>query len=201
MQSKPWRAGAAYRATRSLYSPDGRRKYLNRDERSAFLTAADREEHATRTLCLTLAYTGCRISEALSLSVSSVQPGAGLIAIRTLKQRNRTVVREIPVPDHLVRLILLGREHDHPDTILWCFGRTYAWLHVKNVMAKAGVAGLQASPRGLRHGFAVCAVLSGIPLTLIRKWLGHASLTTTAIYADVVGPEEREMAGRMWREV
>lgn len=26
----------------------------------------------------------------------------------------------------------------------------------------------------------------------------HASLSTTAIYADVLGPEEREIAARMW---
>jgi hypothetical protein len=29
-------------------------------------------------------------------------------------------------------------------------------------------------------------------------WLGHASLRTTAIYGDVVGPDERAFAERMW---
>jgi integrase/recombinase XerD len=33
---------------------------------------------------------------------------------------------------------------------------------------------------------------------LVQRWLGHASLRTTAIYADVVGPEERAFAARMW---
>jgi len=182
----------------SLYARDGRRKYLNSDEKRAFLAAAEREDHAIRTFCLVLAYTGCRISEALSLTVSSVQQGANLIAVRTLKQRSRVMVREIPVPEHVVRLLLAGREEGRPDAPLWTFGRTLAWREVKAVMTNAGVKGLQASPRGLRHGFAVSAVLSGVPLTLIQKWLGHASITTTAIYANVVGPEEREMASRMW---
>jgi integrase len=182
----------------SLYARDGRRKYLNSEEKRAFLEAAKREDHAIRTFCLVLAYTGCRISEALSLTVSSVQQGANLIAVRTLKQRGRLMVREIPVPEHIVRLRLAGREKGGPDALLWPFGRTLAWREVKAVMANAGVAGLQASPRGLRHGFAVSAVLSGVPLTLIQEWLGHASIATTAIYANVVGPEEREMASRMW---
>ncbi len=32
------------------------------------------------------------------------------------------------------------------------------------------------------------------------RWLGHASLRTTAIYADVAGPDERAIASRMWHK-
>jgi hypothetical protein len=31
-----------------------------------------------------------------------------------------------------------------------------------------------------------------------HKWLGHAQLTTTALYANAVGEEEQEIAARMW---
>ena len=51
---------------------------------------------------------------------------------------------------------------------------------------------------GLRHGFGVAAVSAGIPLNLVQKWLGHAQLTTTAIYANAVGEEEQSIAARMW---
>ena len=198
MTTTPWRSEAPFQHNRSLYAVDGRRKYLNPDERRAFIDAAAREDRDTQLLCLTLAYTGCRISEALSLTVSSVQSGTNLIAIRSLKKRGSVVVREIPVPAELANLLLQGRGSYHLDRPLWSVGRTFAWRRVKEVMARARVAGLQASPRGLRHGFAVSAVLAGVPLTLVQKWLGHASLSTTAIYADVVGPEERQMARRMW---
>ncbi len=65
-------------------------------------------------------------------------------------------------------------------------------------MAEAEITGLQASPKGLRHGFGVQAVQSGVPLNLVQKWLGHAQLSTTAIYANAVGPEEHAIAMRMW---
>ena len=52
--------------------------------------------------------------------------------------------------------------------------------------------------KGLRHSFAVHALRCGVPLNLVQRWLGHANIATTTIYANVVGPEEREMAGRMW---
>jgi Phage integrase family len=72
------------------------------------------------------------------------------------------------------------------------------WRRVCEVMARAGVRGPHASPKGLRHGFGVAAVTAGVPLNLVQKWLGHAQLSTTAIYADAVGEEEHAIAARMW---
>jgi len=42
----------------------------------------------------------------------------------------------------------------------------------------------------LRHGFEV-------PLNLVQKWLGHAQLTTIAIYANAVAAE-KDIVQRMW---
>jgi hypothetical protein len=47
-------------------------------------------------------------------------------------------------------------------------------------------------------GFGVAAVTAGIPLNLVQKWLGHAQLSTTAVYANAVGAEEKDIARRMW---
>jgi len=55
------------------------------------------------------------------------------------------------------------------------------------------INGPQASPKGLRHGLGVASVPSvqaGIPLNMVKKWLGHAQLSTTAIYTDATGAEE-----------
>jgi site-specific recombinase XerD len=45
---------------------------------------------------------------------------------------------------------------------------------------------------------AVAAVSAGIPLNLVQKWLGYAQLSTTAIYADAIGAEEKDIAKGMW---
>ena len=192
----------------TLYARDGQRKYLNTDERSRFFTAAGAADPATRTLCMTLAHTGCRISEALALSVASVQLSAGVISIRTLKKRGRFHVREIPIPPDLLAALdevhgIRELQQDMAMAVqkrLWPWSRTWAWTRVKAVMAHAGISGLQANPRGLRHSFGVHAVHSGVPLNLVQRWLGHARMLTTAIYANVVGPEEIAIAERMWCE-
>jgi len=65
-------------------------------------------------------------------------------------------------------------------------------------MQRTGINGPQASPKGLRHGFGVAAMQTKIPLNTVQKWLGHAQLSTTAIYADATGAEEQAIAERVW---
>lgn len=190
-------------AVASLYTRTGHRKYLTPAERAAFIAAAKvQTRREVALLCLTIAYTGCRISEALRLRVSNIEVEAGFIAIRSLKKRNGAIViREIPAPTHL--LIKLERfcrsQKLQPDEYLWPLCRSRAWQLVKLVMSEAGIApGIHATPKGLRHGFGIHAIRSGVPLNLVQRWLGHASITTTAIYLQAMGIEEREIAARMW---
>ncbi len=69
---------------------------------------------------------------------------------------------------------------------------------VKRVMCAAGITGAQASPKGLRHALGVNALQSSVPLNLVSRWLGHSRLSTTAIYTDATGDEEREIAESFW---
>ena len=74
-----------------------------------------------------------------------------------------------------------------------------AWHQVTAVMVAADIPdGPHRSPKGLRHGFGVHAIASGVPLNMLGKWMGHASLEVTAIYANALGTEERGIAARMW---
>ncbi|WP_394328445.1 tyrosine-type recombinase/integrase [Rhodobacter sp. 24-YEA-8] len=127
----------------------------------------------------------------------NINASDGTIAVRSLKKRGAFIVREIPVPDHIINQLksLSGAE----DALLWTLSRSRAWWLIKAVMQDAKIgAGPHATPKGLRHAYGVHAIRSGIPITLVQRWLGHASLSTTAIYTHVLGHEEREIASRMW---
>ena len=65
-------------------------------------------------------------------------------------------------------------------------------------MKKANVEGVQATPKGLRHGFAIHCLEKQVPLNILSKWMGHSSLEVTAIYANALGEEERIIAARIW---
>jgi site-specific recombinase XerD len=105
------------------------------------------------------------------------------------------VLREL---DRLFKLRIAQRDPQLATLRLWRWSCTTAWRYVKAVMAAAGITGTPAMPKGLRHGFGVNAFQSNVPPHLVQRWLGHASLRTTAIYGDVIGPEERAFAARMW---
>jgi site-specific recombinase XerD len=66
-------------------------------------------------------------------------------------------------------------------------------------MHRSGITGRCACPRGLRHAFGVGTLQRGVPLNLVQRWLGHARMSTTAIYREVVGPEEAAFASLFWR--
>ena len=101
----------------------------------------------------------------------------------------------------LVQFFSLRRRQQDPSKPgrLWAFCRMTAWRIIKRVMQHAGIAGPQACPHGLRHAFGVLSLHSGVPITLVQRWMGHARLSTTAIYLNVSGPEEFAFARRFWR--
>ena len=189
-----------------LYDSQGLRKYLTPVERNDFLRAAQDEPAEVRTFCETLTYSGCRISEALALTASRVDLTDGVLIFETLKKRRRGVYRAVPVPpaflDTLDRVHAIHAAHCLRDQgvqiYLWTWSRTTAWRRVREVMEAAAISGLPAMPKGLRHGFGIKAVASNVPLNMTQRWLGHASISTTSIYTEAVGAEEKEIAQRMW---
>lgn len=195
-----------------LFDIEGRRLYLTAEERTAFLDAARQARPVLRTLCETLAFTGCRISEALELTPARFELDSHRVVIRSLKKRKdaqgkpRIVHRAVPVPpdyvDTLQAVHALRQAQKRPQAakaVLWSWSRQHAWQLVREVMLAADIPhGPHRTAKGLRHGYGVHAISAGVPLNMLQKWMGHADISTTAIYADARGPEEASIAERMW---
>ena len=182
------------------------RLYVTAEERGRFLAAARAYERTDlATFATTLAYTGCRISEALAVRAADIDLEQLSIRFRTLKRRVDHW-REIPIPEAHVRELELVH---HLRTVqrtrranqrLWPIGRSTASRHIDILMHRAGIHGPQASAKGLRHGYAVAGVQAGIPLTTIGDVLGHANTSTTTIYARVSGREARDLVAQLWAD-
>lgn len=196
-----------------LHDPQGNRLYLNAEERAAFLAAARCQPARDRTLCEALHWTGCRPSELVEISPAHVDLSGGNIAIRSLKKRKdakgqqKVVFRSVPVPPEFLDTLNTAhgireahRSRRKASAPIWPLSRVRVWQIVKKIMIEAGIPDApQRSPKGLRHGFGVHATVQGVPLHMLQRWLGHAQLSTTAIYADAVGREEQQIAAQMWR--
>ena len=171
-----------------LHDARGKRLYVTSDERRAFSAAAAQAPRPVRSLCAVLHDTGCRISEALALTperVTSPAVPASLLDAPDMLHGVREAQR---------------RGRGHADRPLWPWARNTAWRHVKAVMTAVGIPdGPHRTPKGLRHGFGVHAIACGVPLNMLSKWMGHATLEVTAIYANALGAEEQGIAARMWK--
>ena len=183
--------------TKSAYDRDGRRKYLTKDEGRRFVLHATKLSRQNALFCLTIYYTGCRLSEALALHRQDVDLEMKAILIRSLKKRGKHEIRRIPVPVFLANG-LLDISVSGANKPLWSLSRTTGWRIVKRVMAAAGISGIHATTKGLRHGFGVRGAMVQIPVNLIQGWMGHADSSTTAIYLAVKDDEERTLIGKTW---
>lgn len=186
-----------------LNSDSGERLYLTSTERERFEQVAKLQDRETLTLALVLLYTGCRLSEAINLKIKHIDMENNSIRIESLKKRKKGVFRSVPVPEKLIDSLNLAhaiRESKNKNALLWKFTRMTAWRKLKAIMSEADIRGPQGTAKGLRHGFGVYAIADcEIPLNMVQKWLGHADLKTTAIYANAIGKEERDIANKMWK--
>lgn len=189
----------------SLHDAKGHRLYLTAAERAAFLAAARQFPREVRTFATVLHDTGCRVSEALAVTPERIDFSAKAVIFETLKKRKRGVFRAVPVPEATLDLLamvhgLRERSRRQQKTApLWPWSRATAWRRMLEVMDAAKIAdGPHKCPKGLRHGYGVHAISRNIPLNMLSKWMGHASLEVTAIYANALGEEQRNIAARMW---
>jgi integrase len=197
----------------SIYDEKGNRKYVTSSERERFLIASEHESPDRRVFCRLLHDTGCRLTEALELTPNRVNVDEYSIIFRTLKQReldndgNKKApkYREVPVSKELIDQIdlkfnirMLQRKKVERDRSLWNMSRTTAWRTVKRVMKRAGIDGVHATTKGLRHGLAIKLLTSENPAppSIVKDIMGHSHISTTEIYMQAVGKEKRTIVIR-----
>jgi site-specific recombinase XerD len=141
---------------------------------------------------------GLRISEALALAESDLEPGRGSILVRNGKGGKR---REVGMDDW-------GWEHLRPWTEwrevlplgpLFCvisgetrgqpWSAAQARARLRRLAVRAGIR-RRFAPHQLRHAHAVEMAREGVPLNVILRQLGHAHLGITSIYLQGIDSGE-----------
>ena len=144
--------------------------------------------------------TGIRVSELIALDVQDVNLSACFLRCRG-KSRERVVplykaaVRALTAYVGEVRPQLL----EDPDaTALFVnmngerMSRQGFWKIVKGYQEKAGIH-KEITPHTLRHSFAAHLLENGADLKSIQEMLGHADISATQIYTQVVNQKLRDV--------
>jgi integrase/recombinase XerD len=194
-------------------------RYLDKVEMDALLAAPDRRsEQGQRdhALLLFLYNSGARVSEAANLTLRDIDWHARTVCV-TGKGRKQRVCPLWPQTIEQLRGLAAARapaeavflnRRGQPITR---FG-IHSMVERHALSAASRVPSMRAKsigPHVVRHTAACHLLRSGVDINTIRAWLGHVSLNTTNIYAEVdletkakalaaCSPEEKPAA--RWRK-
>ena len=169
---------------------------LNEDEITAILAQPDRSRVQGRrdhVLLAVLYNTGARIQEALNLTPRSLRLESPFQVRLFGKGRKERVCPLWPETVALLKEFLKRQPRAEGESIFVNrYGRPLGAAGVRfkltqYVVAAArkvpSLASKRVSPHTFRHATATSLVAAGVDVTVIRSWLGHASLDTTNRYA------------------
>lgn len=167
--------------------PKGRRVVdrLTRPELDQLLERTYRSGPTRGLLLKTLFLTGCRVSEFVNLDVEDFSFDDKAIVVREGKGSKDRVVPILPaLADELAGFC--GHRRTGPLFRTRVGGRfSPRWIEqlVHDLAAAAGLT-KRVYPHLLRHTVAQHLLEGGMSLEQVQRFLGHASITTTQIYAE-----------------
>ena len=159
------------------------------------------ERARDRCLMELLYSSGMRITELLSLPVSSARGNPKMVLIRGKGSKERLVPLSPPAIEALEHWIKFRDEKEDLSlksgfkrssflfpsnskngylTRNWFFNKIKIWA------IEAGVKSENVSPHTIRHAFATHLLSNGADLRVIQTLLGHSDITTTEIYTHIV---------------
>ena len=160
----------------------------------------DRKGYRDRAMLELLYATGIRVTELISLDVTDVNLSAGIINCR-----GRDKVRSIPLYPAALKALKDYIDFIRPDMIaapnersLFVnvngerMSRQGFWKIVKSYQQKAGIE-KDITPHTLRHSFATHLLENGADLRSIQEMLGHADISSTQIYSQLVKKQLKDV--------
>jgi site-specific recombinase XerD len=184
--------------------------YLEPEEARAVITAVDtssargRRDHA---LLLLLYNTGARVSEALSVRACDLRlerPRQVRFLGKGKKERVCPLWPETAAALRRIVRIEAANEavfQSRPGTPLTRDGAAYLLNKYVRLAAKNTPSPRlrRVTPHMLRHSCAVALLQAGVDITVIRDYLGHASVSTTSRYITTNLQMKRQVLDAFWR--
>jgi site-specific recombinase XerD len=146
-------------------------------------------------LLMFLYNSGARATEAVNLRIQDIAIGDGTrSALVTIRGKgNKT--RVCPLWDSTVKLLQpYMKRNPYEPVFLNRYGNPITRYGVYELVARyaaraaeimPSISGKNVSPHTIRHSTASHLLEAGVDINTIRSWLGHVSVNTTNIYAEV----------------
>jgi integrase/recombinase XerD len=158
---------------------------LSRAEEERLIGQAYRMPGVRGLLIKTLFQTGARVSEFVHLQVPDVYLDEQMLLITHAKGGKQRYVPLLPELTHELRTYL--RDRTTGPLFTTTRHTQYSPRRIQQLVQEtAALAGItkRVHPHLLRHSVATTLLERGMPLEQIQKFLGHANLETTQVYAE-----------------
>lgn len=156
--------------------------------------AADFAGRRDQAILETLYSTGCRVSEAATLSLRQIDLDDGVARVLGKGRKERLALLGKParraIEAYLPLRSRMLQEHGTATSVLFVNRRgrplSARWLFevVRRAARRAGIP-IKLSPHALRHSFATHLLDGGADLRTVQELLGHERLATTQVYTHV----------------
>jgi integrase/recombinase XerD len=171
---------------------------LSREEEARLINHAYRMKGERGLLTKTLFQTGARVSEFVNLKAEDVFFDEQMILIAKAKGGKS---RYVPILPELAQEL---RTHLGQRTVGYLFETNRATQYsprriqqiIKETAEQAQITKRVYPPHLLRHSVATTLLERGMPIEQIQKFLGHAKLETTQVYAESSTEMMRESSQR-----
>ena len=176
-------------------------KYLSEKEIKEFLSYAKQDKTANGVRASAIAEllycSGLRVSELVSLPLSSIRKERPVLVVIGKSKKERIVPIGIPAKKSLYSY-LEKRFFFLPSSGVdssWLFPsrgqkghltRNTVSLILKKIGALSGISSKRISPHIIRHSFASHLLANGADLRTLQQMLGHADISTTQIYTHIL---------------
>jgi len=169
--------------------------YLDKPEMDALLGAPDRQTAQGRrdhALLLFLYNSGARAQEAAQLLVSELDLTGCSVKIRGKGGKERQcplwpgTVEELKtlIANRPITACVFLNRCGHPITRFGIHALVERYVCAVQVRMPS-LAAKRVSPHSIRHTTATHLLRAGVDINTVRAWLGHVSLDTTNIYAEI----------------
>jgi integrase len=169
-------------------------KYLSRDEVHEYIDQVNGAKE--KLLMLFMWYTGCRVTEVISVRKRDIDFPNKEIKIRWLKNR-KYLYRTMPIHPQLKQLMELATAAMGLDTLVFPYSRQRVW----QIFKKHRFGSFNwIHPHTFRHSFAVNYLRqadSANDLVILRKLMGHSSILTTMKYLDIVPRDQAQQLAKI----
>ncbi len=176
---------------------------------AARMTGRNVADRVRNTCLMELLYaTGMRVTELVSLPVSSARGDPRMLLILGKGGKERMVPLSPPARDALAAWLTVRDEVEEktvekggqPSRFLFPsrgksghLTRHRFFLLIKEFAVQGGVSPEKVTPHTLRHAFATHLLANGADLRAIQTLLGHADVATTEIYTHVLDERLSEL--------